>query len=306
VKAALALTVALGTVTAPALCCPCSDDSGSASSLVRDDERYAVAVVAASRRALGRFDAFGHYSALGAREHEASEELLLRAGFRLPPRWEWLGELGYSDYRFHAPFASEHQSGIGDAQLHTRYRVWEESMPHVAWPLPALSLSALVRAPLGALATQQGGSFGSGGAERGLGTWEAGAGVELMRSVLPTLFITLGSEAAYRFEDHVLDEPRRLGPRLDTALGLRAMVAPWLSTNAAVRFRVTGDVELAGRTLDGTGERLWSLITGVAVFERASRFRSALTLSVDPPLSGISAGSTAAVSLAASVGIGVE
>jgi hypothetical protein len=274
--------------------------------LVREDERYAVALVAASRRALGRFDAFGRYSALGARERETSEELLLRAGFRLPERLEWLGELGYSDYRFRAPFANERQSGIGDAQLHARYSVWDESMPHVAWPLPAVSLSALVRAPLGALATQRGGSFGSGGAERGLGAWEAGAGLELMRSVLPALFVTLGGEAAYRFQDHVLDEPRRLGPRLDTSLGVRAMAAPWLSTNVAVRFRLTGDVTLAGRKLDGTGERLWSLITGVAVFERASRFRSGLTLSVDPPISQISGGSTAAVSLAASVGLGVE
>ena len=305
-KAAFALGVALGLVATPTAACPCSDDAGSASSLVRDDERYAVALVAVSRRALGRFDGFARYAALGSHEHEASEELLLRAGFRWPRRWEWLGELGYSDYRFHAPFVSERQSGLGDAQLHARYRAVEESMPHESWPRPALSFSALLRAPVGALAAQRGGSFGSGGAERGLGAWELGGGLELMRSVLPTLTLTLGGEAAYRFEDHVLGEPRRLGPRLDSALGVRALAAPWLSTSLAVRFRMTGDVSFAGRALDGTGERLWSLVMGAGVFERGSRFRSAFTFSVDPPISGLSAGSTATVSLAASLGIGVE
>jgi len=65
VAGALALTLfAAGSARA----CPCSDDSGSFSGLVQQDERYAAALVATSRQALGRFDAFGQYAALDARE----------------------------------------------------------------------------------------------------------------------------------------------------------------------------------------------------------------------------------------------
>ncbi len=290
----------------PARACPCSDDSGSFAGLVRQDERYAAALVATSRSALGRFDALGNYARLGARERETSEELLLRVGFRLPARFEWLGELGYSAYRFHAPRVVERQSGLGDALLHGRYRALDEAMPHESFPTPALSLTTLVRAPLGALAKDRAGSFGSGGAQRGLGAWEVGGGVELMRSLWPQLQVSLAGEGAYRFRDHVLGSPRRLGPRLDATLAARLLPADWLSASLAMRLRMTGDVSLDGRSLEGTSERLWTIILGVSAAEERSRFRSALTLSVDPPVASLSQGSTAAVALGVSLGIGVQ
>lgn len=273
--------------------------------MVRQDERYAAALVATSRSALGRFDALGHYAALGAQERETSEELLLRAGFRLPARFEWLAELGYSAYRFHAPSVVERQSGLGDALVHARYRAVDEAMPHASFPAPALSLSALVRAPLGALAKDRAGSFGSGGAQRGLGAWELGGGLELMRSLWPELQVSLAGEGAYRFQDHVLGLARRLGPRFDATLATRVLPARWLSASLALRLRMTGDVSLGGQTLDGTSERLWTVIVGASVSDERSRFRSAVTLSTDPPLAGWSRGSTAAMALGVSLGIGV-
>lgn len=302
------LWLLLGLLLQPATAraCPCSDDAGSFASLVRPDERYAAALVATSRSALGGFDAQGRYSALGAGVRETSEELLLRAGFRLPARAEWLGELGYSDYRFSSPRLSERQAGIGDALVHARYRVLDEAMPHESWPAPAVSLNALVRAPLGALARDRAGSFGSGGAQRGLGAWEVGGGVELLRTLLPKLELALASEAAYRFEDHVLGDARRLGPRLDATLGLRALPASWLGASLSLRLRFTGDATLAGRRLEGTGERLWTAVVGASIFDAPSRWRSGVTVSVDPPVSGFSRGSTAAFALGASVGLGVD
>jgi len=288
--------------------CPCSDDAGGGSALVREDERYAASLVATSRHAFGRFDAFGNYRALGRLEAETSEELLLRAGLRLPRRVEWLGELGYAAYRFHAPGLAEGRTGIGDALLHVRVGVRDEDMPHETLRLPALWLSGLVRAPLGVLAQSRTSSFGSGGAQLGLGAWELGLGVEAKRAILPRVEVLLGVEGAYRFEDHVLGpaRPRQLGPRADVALGARALPSDWLATSVALRWRMTGDVTLGGRRLTGTAERLWSLVLGAAVYERSSKLRSSITLSVDPPLGSLSVGSTAAAALSVALGYGVE
>jgi hypothetical protein len=288
--------------------CPCSDDAGAGSALVREDERYAASLVATSRHALGRFDAFGNYSALGRREGETSEELLLRAGLRLPRRVEWLGELGYAAYRFHAPSLVERRTGIGDALLRVRVRVRDEDMPHEPLRLPALWLSALVRAPLGVLAQSRTSSFGSGGAQLGLGAWELGFGAEAKRAILPRLDALLGVEGAYRFEDHVLGpgRSRQLGPRADVALGARVLPSDWLVASAALRLRMTGDVTLAERRLAGTAERLWSIVVGAAIYERSSKLRSSITLSVDPPVGSLSVGSTAAAALSVALGYGVE
>lgn len=294
------LLVLLGARSAAA--CPCSDDAGSVGSLVRDDERYAVGLSTSGRRALGRFDAQGKYRSLGAGEGELGEELLLRAGVRVAQRWEGIGELGYAAYSFHAPGYFERQNGIGDVLLRLRYSLLDEAMPHAAFPAPGLVLAALVRAPLGTAASDATASFGSSGSPRGLGAWEVGAGAELKRSLLPSLELWLGGEAAYRFEDHALERARRLGPRVEAALGARMLPTPWLSTTLALRLRSIGDVALDGRTLDGTSERLWSAVLGVAVFDRPSRLRTAATLSVDPPLWG--RGSTAAAALSLSLALG--
>jgi hypothetical protein len=271
---------------------------------VRDDERYAAALVATSRRALGRFDALGHYRALGDGEGEWSEELLLRAGLRLPRRFEWLGELGYARYRLHAPGFVERQNGIGDALLRARYAAVDEGMPHQAFPMPAIAVGALLRAPLGAATNSGATSFGSGGAQRGLGAWELGAGADLKRSLLPALELGLSAEAAYRFEDHALGSARRLGPRVEGALGVRLLPLDWLASTLAIRLRTVGDVSLSGRSLDGTSERLWSFVAGAAVFDRGSRLRSSITLSYDPPLGALSKGSTSAAALGVSLALG--
>jgi len=305
-SSALGLALAVLLAASRALACPCSDDAGSGGGLVREDERYAAALVATSRHALGRFDAFGQYSALGAGEGEAAEELLLRAGMRLPQRVEWLGELGYAAYRFHAPGLARERAGIGDSLLHVRIGLRDEGMPHESPWLPALTLSGLLRAPLGTLADRHNTSFGSGGGQLGLGAWELGGGLEAKRSLVPKLELMLGTEAAYRFQDHVLGRARRLGPRADVSLGARVLPSSWFAGTLAVRARFSGDVTLAGRSLPGTGERLWSVVLGGAVYERSSRLRSSITLSVDPPLGSLSAGSTAAAALSVSLGYGVD
>lgn len=305
-----AVAVGLAVLVAPglALACPCSDDAGGGSGLVREDERYAASLVATSRHALGRFDAFGHYSALGAAEAEAAEELLLRAGLRLPQRVEWLGELGYANYRFHAPGTALERAGIGDALLHVRVKLRDEGMPHESRWLPAVAVSGLLRAPLGSIADRHNTSFGSGGAQLGLGAWELGAGLEARRSLLPKLELLLGAEAAFRFEDHVLGRARtrQLGPRADVSLGARALPSDWFAATVALRARFSGDVTLDERRLPGTGERLWSVVLGGAFYDRSSKLRSSLTLSLDPPISSLSVGSTAAAALSVALGYGVQ
>lgn len=290
--------------------CPCSDDGGT-SSLVRDDERYAAALVATSRHALGHFDAFGQYHALGPADGEASEELLLRAGLRLPRRVEWLGELGYASYRFHTMSRVEAHTGVGDALLRARWTVRDEGMPHESPWLPSLSLASLLRAPLGALADNRSAGFGSGGAQLGLGAWELGAGFDATRSLVPELQLMLGAEGAYRFEDHVLGRARRLGPRLDATVGARLMPSAWLAATFALRARFTADVALSNgdgnglQRLPGTAERLWSLVVGAAVYDRNSKLRSSLTLSWDPPVGSFSVGTTAAAALSVALAYGV-
>jgi hypothetical protein len=287
--------VALLLAARTAVACPCSDEGSSGGSVVREDERYAVALAASGRSALGRFDNWGEYHRLAPGEGEQGEELLLRAGLRWPQRWEWLGELGYANYRLRAPRYFERESGVGDALVRLRYSALSEAMPHAAFPAPGVIVSGLLRAPLGAVAGDASANFGSGGAPRGLGAWEVGAGLELKRSLVPVLELWLGGEAAYRFEDHSLGRARRLGPRAEVALGMRALLAPWLSSTLALRVRAIGDVELAGRSLPGTSERLLSVIAGLAVYDRPSRVRSALTLGLDPPAG--SQGATAGVAV---------
>jgi hypothetical protein len=179
-------------------------------------------------------------------------------------------------------------------------------MPHESPLLPAVAVAALLRVPLGTIADGRTESFGSGGAQLGLGAWELGAGIEARRSLTPSFQLMLGGEAAYRFEDHVLGRQRRLGPRADVALGARVLHAAWLSSSVAVRGRLTGDVSLSGRRLEGTAERLFSFVVGTAVFDAASRFRSSVTLSVDPPIGSLSVGSTAAAALSVSLGYGMQ
>jgi hypothetical protein len=278
---------------------------------VREDERYAASLVATSRHALGRFDAFGGYSRLASDEAEWSEELLLRAGLRWPQRLEWTGELGYAIYRFQAPGVVERRAGVGDALLHLRYTLRDESMPHERWWLPALSLGALLRAPLGAVGASRAPGFGSGGAQLGLGAWELGCGLEAKRSLVRELELLLGVEAAYRFEDHVLGptRARRLAPRADVALGARVLPNEWFALSVALRGRFSSDVTLAGRRLDGTAERLWSVVTGVGIYDHQSGLRSAVTLSVDPGgtvLGSLSAGGTRTVALGVALGYGVK
>lgn len=292
-------------VAGRASACPCSDDGGGGG-LLRDDETYAVSLLATSRHALGRFDAFGRYSALGAGEREVSEELLLRLALRLPRRVEWLGELGHASYRFHAPGLLEQTSGLGDALLRARLRLRDEGMPHESPWLPAVTAAALVRAPLGVMAEHRTTSFGSGGAQLGLGAWELGLGAEVKRSLSPRFELLAAGELAYRFEDHVLGSARRLGPRADLGLAARALPNDWFSTSIAVRTRLTSEVTVAGHALPGTAERLWSLVLGAAVYDRPSSLRSSLTLSVDPPWGALSVGSTAAAALSVALGYGAR
>jgi hypothetical protein len=302
--AALLLAFAPGRVWA----CPCSDDGGP-SSLVREDELYAAALVATSRHALGHFDAFGRYDALGSRDGETSEELLLRAGLRLPRRVEWLGELGYASYRFHTQSRVEARTGVGDALLRARMTLRDEGMPHESRWLPALALAGLLRVPLGALADNRSAGFGSGGAQLGLGAWELGVGFDVARSIVPDLQLFIAAEGAYRFEDHVLGQARRLGPRFDATFGTRLTPTAWFASTLALRGRVTADVTLgeggAARSLPGTAERLWSVVLGAAIYAPKSRLRSSLTLSVDPPLASFSVGSTAAAALSVALAYGV-
>jgi hypothetical protein len=292
-----------------AMACPCSDDGG-ASSLVRDDELYAAALVATSRHALGHFDAFGHYRELGSNDGEASEELLVRAGLRLPRRVEWLAELGYASYRFHTLTRIEDRTGVGDLIFRSRVTLRDEGMPHESGWWPALALSGLLRVPLGALADNRSAGFGSGGAQLGLGAWEVGMGLDVVRSIVPELQLLVGAEGAYRFEDHVLGPARRLGPRLDATLGTRVVPNAWFAGTLGVRARVTGNVTFGNgseaRSLPGTAERLWSLVLGAAVYDRQSKLRSSLTLSIDPPLGSFSVGSTAAAALSVGLAYGVR
>lgn len=311
IRAIGAAALGLALATEPALACPCSDDAGGASGLVRRDERDAASLVATSRRGLGRFDAFGRYGPFSDAEGETSEELLLRVGLRLPRRLEWSGELGFAAYRFHAPGVVERRTGLGDALLHARYTAWDESMPHERWPRPSLSLASLLRAPLGTTSASRAPSFGSGGAQLGLGTWELGGGLEVARSLVPELELALGAEAAYRFQDHALGRarPRRLGPRADLALGARVLPSAWWSFSVTLRERLSGDVTLNGGKLDGTAERLWSVVLGAGVYERQldGGLRSSLTLSFDAPFgqSGpFAVGSTRAAALGVALGYG--
>lgn len=302
----LSCTLAALLATSSALACPCSDDAGAGTSLARADERYAVALVGSSRRALGRFDVSGDYRALPDDEVETSEELLLRVAARAPERLEWLADLGFASYRFHAGSFSERERGVGDLLLRGRYTLREEAMPHQEPRWPSLAATALLRAPLGALAQSRSSGFGSGGAQLGLGAWEAGLGLDLARSELGMLDWFISTEAAYRFEDSALGRARQLGPRADAWLGARVRAERLWATSLALRARFTGSVKLDGRALEGTRERLLSLVWGISFQKPASGFRSSATITWDPPLPRLSASSTSAVALGLALGYGVR
>jgi hypothetical protein len=292
--AALGLAACLSAASAQA--CPCSDDAGGALGLTRPGERGAFGLVATARRTQGRYDALSRYSPLAAGESEWSEELLARGALRLPEPVEWSGELGFAWYHFDAPGIHEERAGVGDALLRARTRVLDESMPHESFR-PSLSLSALVRAPLGSLSREQSAGYGSGGVQLGLGAWELGAGFDTSRSVSPSLSLGLAGEVAYRFADDAWGRARRLGPRIDASASAVLTLTDWLSAASSLRLRLVGDVTLSGQKLPGTGERLCTL-AGSALFALPSaRLRSALTLAVEPPWSRLSMGGAAAVAL---------
>jgi hypothetical protein len=262
-------------------------------------ETYSAALSVSSRRSLGQFDAHGKLRRLAATELEASEELLLRLALRAPRALEWQAELGAASYRFHTQSFAEQRRGLGDAALSGRYQLLEESMPHEP-PWPALSVTGLLRAPLGAVASQQS-SFGSGGVQLGLGTWELGGGVELQRS-LGQVGLWWSAEFAYRLADQALGRPRKLGPRADLLFGTNLPLADWLSASASLAARFVGDVSLSGHTLEGTGERLLSVAGALSARDTARGFRSSVGLSLDPPFEGLSKNTTATWALNATLG----
>ncbi|HEY6080246.1 MAG TPA: hypothetical protein VIW29_15640 [Polyangiaceae bacterium] len=282
--------------------CPCSDDAGSGLALTREDELAAAALVMTTRSAYGVFDAQGNYRKSDSDETETAQELLLRAALRWPRRLEWLAELGYASYRLHAGQVSQEQRGVGDLIVRARYQLLDESMPHEPLPLPAVAASMLLRAPLGLASVGAAHGFGSGGAQLGLGAWELGIGLDAARSLSGALGVLVAGELGYRFEDHTLGRARQLGLRAEGLLGLRASPLDWLSGLVAVRARSSGDATFSGRRLPGTGERLVSVVVGASVDDTASGLRSSLTLSLDPPWSGLSAGSSAQVALGVAVG----
>jgi hypothetical protein len=284
----------------PAAACPCSDDPGGRGFMTTTAETYGAALSVSSRRSLGQFDAHGKLRMLAATELEASEELLLRFALRAPRALEWQAELGAASYRFHTQSFAEQRRGLGDAALWGRYLLVEESMPHEP-PWPALSVAGLLRAPLGAVASRQS-SFGSGGVQLGLGTWELGGGVELQRS-LGQVGVWWSVEFAYRLADQALGRPRKLGPRADVLFGANLELADWLSASASLAARFVGDVRLSGRTLEGTGERLVSTAGALSVKASDRGFRSSIGLSLDPPFEGLSKNTTAAWALTATLGL---
>jgi len=257
-----------------------------------------------SRRALGVFDAHGDFRPLERDESQTAEELLLRAAWRLDPRFEAQAELGAARYAFHSGAFHELQTGLGDAIARARYRLVDEAMPHAAVPLPALALDVLVRAPLGALVSSRSGGFGSGGAQLGLGTWEAGAGLIASRSLGSSWAMWLSVEAGYRFPDRRLGDDRHLGPRLDAAVGLRRSLVTWMSVVGAVAGRVSGDASSSGMRLEGSGERLVSLVLGLnARPPHSGGLLTGLSVSVDPPLSALSRNVVASTAVVTSIGI---
>lgn len=302
--ATLAALSLVATGATRAWSCPCSDDPSAGAFLTRAGERYALSLLASSRRAQGAFDVSGAFHALGDGELQASEELLLRGALRAPERLEWQLELGASSYRFRTQRVFDDQVGLGDAQLRARYALRREGMPHESLRWPALSAAAFVRAPLGAMTTSRPSSFGSGGAQLGLGAWELGAACDVSRTVLfPELVPFASLEVGYRLPDDSLGRDRQLGPRLSLALGARFEAAPWLSASLAVAGRFVDDVRLSGRALDGTAERLVSVAAALGASDAATGFRSSLGLSVDPPLRGLSLNAVATTALSVSLGV---
>lgn len=298
---ALLIAVAL---PAHARACPCSDDPQSALFMTQSDEAIAANLLATSRRGLGVFDAHGAFRPFGVGESQTSEELLLRAALRLAQKLEAQAELGSARFAFHSGSVHELQTGLGDAILRARYRVAEEAMPHQPLPLPSLAVDALVRAPLGALAAGRHTGFGSGGAPLGLGAWEAGAGLNVSRSIGSLSALWLSAEAAYRFPDRRLGNERHLGPRLDAAVGVRTSLAWWLSLAAAVSGRVSGDAGFSGHRLEGSGERLVSFVCGLTGRSQGTGgLSTGLSVSIDPPFSTLSRNVVASTAIVASIGV---
>lgn len=294
------LALAWGATAGHVAACPCSDDPGAAFGSLRPGERATLALFASARRTRGRYDALSRYSPLADGESEWSEELLGRLALRVSKRLEASGELGFASYHFQAPGIHEQRAGLGDALVRARARLVEEGMPHESFR-PSAGLSVLGRAPVGALSRQRSAGYGSGGVQLGLGAWEVGLGADAARSLTPSLTLALAAEAAYRFEDRALGRARHLGPRADASLTAAYAVADWLTTAASVRLRLVGDVSLDGQRLPGTGERLWTVSGSASFAPRRSRFRSAVTLSAEPPVSRIAQGGAA--SLAVSCGL---
>jgi hypothetical protein len=212
---------------------------------------------------------------------------------------EWQAELGYAVYRLRAPGVVLAEQGVGDLAVRSHLSVREEAMPHEA-PLPSLGASLLVRAPL-ASASARPSSYGSGGAQLGLGAWELGIGLDASRSLWPELRLALAAEAAYRFSDTALRRERRLAPRVDGVLGLGFEPDGEFSASIALRARASGNVELEGRELSGTSERVVTLVIGAA-FAAASGVRSSITFSHEPAINGLSLGSTATSALSFGLG----
>jgi hypothetical protein len=73
----------------------------------------------------------------------------------------------------------------------------------------------------------------------------------------------LGVESAYRLEDHALGaaRARQLGPRADVALSARVLPSDWSATSAALRLRMTGDVDV-GRAAPSRNRRASVVVRG--------------------------------------------
>lgn len=299
-KTTLALVLAVTLVTAGAKACPCSGTSVGTAFLTTPSQSHAGAIIATTRVAIGAFDAQGAFRRLAEQQNETAQELVLRGALRAPEEVEWQLELGAARYRLASAGFAVDDLGIGDLMGRVRYTLRREDMPHSSPRLPGLSITGLLRAPLAAIANAGSNGLGTAGAQLGLGSWELGLGLEAQRMVAETFELWLSTEVAYRLPDEVLGRRRQLGPRWSFAVGGTREWAGWLGATVAVTSRMTGEAALSGKRLDGTAERLLSVVVSLSAFE-AGGFRSIVGWSIDPPLQGLSRNVAATTALSLSL-----
>lgn len=287
-RASLALAAAWLLSSANGHACSCGVP-GLDGPLTSPIDSWGARISESATFAMGRANAHGDYRVFTAGEFDRRVGVSALVAFRPWSRLELSVAFDYLRESAREARSTWSLAGPGDTVARARFE-WLDETPSYApgVPLPALALTAAIRAPT---------AVANSATSLGLGTWEAAVGVALERSVSPRVRLGLAAEGALRGSDDSIGRSRRLGPRVSSQLTGWYWPVPQVACSLSSSLIWEGEASLGGAPQPGSGSRQLQASAGLVYRPPASSLRSGVAARYIAPLPGMTVNATASTTL---------